>query len=267
MDGLKDKGSIHTCFGTAIHHAIQAWLDLLFNGAKIKSKIFDIETSFKDKLLEEFKANVTVNEDGSKTFYCDQDTLKEFYLDGCAILKHVRQHQKDFFPTEGYELVGCEVPLDMMVAPKVKFVGFVDIIVRHKRTKKITIFDLKTSTKGWFYEKKDPKKLNQLLLYKEFYSKQFDVKLEDIDVQFVILKRKLSEKSEWDKKRISRFEPSQGLVSVNKAKRSFELFVSSVFDVDGNVLLDNLKPTPSAQSCRWCSFRDNPALCSEAYKK
>jgi PD-(D/E)XK nuclease superfamily protein len=242
-------------------------MDLLFNGAKIKSKIFDLEGTFKDRLLTLFKAGIRTTDDGSKTFICDQDTLREFYLDGCDILAHVRKYQKEFFPTQGFELVGCEVELEIPVKPHVQFIGYVDIVVREKRTGKIIIFDLKTSKKGWFYEKKDPKKLHQLLLYKRFYAEQFGVDEDDIVVKFIILKRKIDENSEWAnaKKRIVGFEPSHGPISVKKASQSFEQFISTAFADDGTVLRENLTPTASDKNCRFCPYRENAELCSDSY--
>src|SRR5207253_1627683 len=103
-----DDKTIHLIFGTAIHEAIQHWLDLLYGGVKFKAQIFDIEDFFKEKLFELFKEEIKVGPAGEKIFLCDRATLQEFYLDGVEILRHVKKYQKEFFPTAGYELVGCE---------------------------------------------------------------------------------------------------------------------------------------------------------------
>src|SRR5690349_21485189 len=191
-DKLKpEDDSIHLIFGTAIHEAIQEWMDRLFNGTKVQAKHFDTGTFFKDRLFALFKEKIKVDADGNKTFLCDQDTLKEFYLDGLAILDHVQKYQKEFFPTAGAELVGCEVPLEVHLRQGIQFVGYLDLVIRYPRQKKIIIYDFKTSKRGWYHEKKDPKKINQLLLYKSFYSEIFNVPQEQIEVQFIILKRKV----------------------------------------------------------------------------
>jgi hypothetical protein len=247
-----DEPSIHPIFGHAIHLAIQEWLTLLYGPDKFKAKIFDIESCFKDALLEEFKTKAK-EVDGVKVFPCDQVTLREFYVQGCEILKYVRKHHKDFFPTSGHELLGCEIPLKFDLKPGVSYVGFIDIVVRDKRTGTIYIYDLKTSTKGWRYEKTDPKKLHQLLLYKYFYSKLFEVEIDDIEVQFIILKRTLNPDNKWDK-RVSTFEPPNGKPSVKKAVESFDRFISTTFADDGSVQVENLKPTPSKSACRFCPF-------------
>jgi hypothetical protein len=265
VDGIREGGSIHTVFGTAIHEAIQEWLQLRFNVSEFKAKIFDIEDFFKERLLTLFKEEIKHDADGHPTYLCDQSTLREFYSAGVEILRHVQQHRDQYFPSKGYELIGCEVPLEVALSEGIQFNGYIDIVIRHKRTGEIFIFDLKTSKRGWFYEKKDPIKINQLLLYKSFYAQQFDVDIEKVTVQFIILKREINENSEWTQSRISKFEPSQGKISVKKALTSFESFVNAAFRPDGQIKEDNLTPTPSEKNCRWCFFRGKPELCAQSY--
>ena len=58
---------------------------------------------------------------------------------------------------------------------------------------KFTIIDLKTSTRGWTSKnKKDEEKQFQLLLYKKFFAEQYNIPIENIDIEFmIIVKRKL----------------------------------------------------------------------------
>lgn len=270
FDKLKpDDKSIHLIFGTAIHEAIQAWMEKLYNGTKLQAQVFDMGGFFKDRLFELFKEGTVTAEDGTKTYVCDQDTLKEFYLDGLAILDHIRKYQKDFFPTKGVELVGCEIPLEVPLGQGIQFIGYIDLVLRYTKEKKIIILDFKTSKKGWWYEKKDPKKLNQLLLYKDFYAKVFDVDPDDIEVKFLILKRKVNEEAEYAsmKKRLVEFEPPHGPPSVRKAVNHFNEFVNTTFNENGEVLVENLKPTPSEKACRFCPFKLRKDLCPEGYYK
>ena len=262
----KNDASIHTAFGSAIHEAIQSWLAVRFSDKPTAIKnAFDINGVFKDELFRLFKEAITVDAvTKTKIYLCDQDTLREFYLDGCAILSHVRKYQNEFFPTAGYELIGCEVPLEMRLTNDVDFIAYIDIVIKHTRTNKIFIYDLKTSKAGWWHEKKDAKKTNQVLLYKEFYSRQYDIALENIFVSFIILKRKIKEDSQWDAKRIVKFEPSHGSISMKKMNTEFNTFISTTFGPDNTILLDNLIATPSKSACRWCPFRENKALCAES---
>lgn len=261
--------SVHLIFGTAVHFAIQAWMEKLYNGTKLQAQVFDMGAVFKDKLFELFKEGITVAEDGTKIYVCDQETLKEFYLDGIAILDHIRKYQKEYFPTPGVELVGCEIPLEVSLGQGIQFIGYIDLVLRYKREKKIVILDFKTSKAGWFYEKKDDKKLDQLLLYKDFYANVFDHLAEDIDVKFLILKRKVKEDAEWAaaRKRVVAFDPPQGWNNVKKARARFDNFVNTTFNESGEVITENLKPTPSEKACRFCPFKLNKDLCPDGYYK
>jgi hypothetical protein len=63
----------------------------------------------------------------------------------------------------------------------------------HEPTNTFKIIDIKTSTKGWNkWNKKDESKQFQLILYKNFFSKQFGIPKENIDINFIILKRKIN---------------------------------------------------------------------------
>lgn len=269
-DKLKpDESSIHLIFGTAIHEALQEWLVRLFSGDIKKTKLWDIEDFFKERLLTLFKEQIKTDDKGEKIFLTDKDTLKEFYADGRHILMYVLKRQKDLFPTKNFELVGCEIPLEMPINDKINFIGYIDIVIRNIKSNEVFIYDLKTSKAGWFHEKKDPKKLHQLLLYKRFYATQFDIDEDTIFVEFIILKRKINENSEWAsaKARAVKFNPSQGKISVKKAITSFNEFVSETFTDDGTVLVENLQSTPSEKNCRWCVFRTKKDLCPEGINK
>ena len=55
--------------------------------------------------------------------------------------------------------------------------------------------------------KPDKNKTDQLLLYKSFYSKQHDVPLDRIDVEYFIVKRKLYEGLDFPQRRVQTFVP------------------------------------------------------------
>jgi Holliday junction resolvase-like predicted endonuclease len=258
VDKLREPTNIHLIFGTAIHSTIQEWLTKVYENSK-KAKYFDLSSRLQEHLITLFKEGTTEVE-GVKKYPCTKEDLKEFYADGVAILDHVYRYRKAFFPPDS-ELIGCEIPLSVPLSKNVSFVGYIDIVIKHKDGT-IVIIDFKTSKNGWFYEKKDPKKLNQILLYKKFYAEVFEVDEDDIVVQFIILKRKVKPHPDFPVKHISKFEPANGKISVKKAAAAFNNFVTTTFDESGNVLLENLSPTPSKQNCRFCQFRSQKDLCS-----
>ena len=69
-------------------------------------------------------------------------------------------------------------------------VGYLDIVILDEFTNTLKIYDIKTSTMGWNkWMKKDENKTQQLLLYKQFYSKQYNHPVENIEVEYFIVKR------------------------------------------------------------------------------
>jgi CRISPR/Cas system-associated exonuclease Cas4 (RecB family) len=259
LDQFSD--SMDTVFGTAMHEVIQEWLHQHFENEK-KAKLIDLHIPFKDRLKELFKERSILNEQtGERTFVADKETLIEYYLDGCAILDHVRSHAKAFFPTQGHKLVGCEIPLEVQLNDHINYIGYIDLVI-HDTTKDLYyIYDLKTSRSGWVYQKKDPKKINQILLYKKFYAEQFGVDEKNIIPRFLILKRKIAENADFTILRLSKFEPSHGTPSINKAWSSFQNFLEECFTSTGEYN-DQVVATPSKSNCKYCPFR-NTIHCTE----
>lgn len=267
VDGHKlDDSSIHTVFGTAMHETIQDWLDVLYNKSETMAKTMYLHDGFKDKLLTLFKENTTVGENGEKTFLADKKTLMEFYEHGCLILTYIQNNYKKLFPTENTKLFGIEYELNAEVRPNVHYVGFIDIVTYNEVTKQYVLYDLKTSKSGWNeYQKKDPAKIGQLLLYKRFFANQLGIDEKNIKVEFVILKRTIFENASFPIPRVSKFEPSNGTPSVNKSWDSFQKFINTAFDTNGEYVNEQ-NATPSKENCRWCKFRDRKDLCSFSIK-
>lgn len=261
VDGHKiDDTSINTIFGTAMHEVIQEWLDVLYNKSETVAKSVYLHEGFKDKLLTLFKDN-TLETDKGKVFLSDKKTLMEYYEQGCKILDYVQQNYKKLFPTNNTVLYAIEYELSVEVKPGVQYIGYIDIVTHNTEDNTFVLYDLKTSRKGWSeYEKKDPIKLGQLLLYKTFFAHQVGVPEENITVEFVILKRTIYENSPYPIPRVSKFEPSNGKPSVNKNWNRFQDFVDKSFDDDGEYIVEQT-PTPSKDACKWCKFKSRKDLC------
>lgn len=268
VDGHKvDDTSINTIFGTAIHEVIQEWLDTLYNKSETVAKSVYLHDIFKEKLLTLFKEKVTVDENGNKTFLSDKKTLMEYYEQGCKIITYVQQNYKKIFPTSNTKLFGIEYELNAEIKEGVNYVGYIDIVTYNEATGKYVLYDLKTSRMGWTQDQKsDPTKVGQLLLYKTFFAQQEAVDIENVSVEFIILKRVISENSPYPIPRVSKFEPPNKTPSLNKNWDRFQLFVDNAFDDTGNYIVEQ-KATPSKEACRWCNFRDKPELCSVSVRK
>jgi len=268
VDGHKfDDSSINTIFGTAMHESIQNWLDTLYNKSESLAKTVYLHDTFKDRLLELFKENTTVAENGEKVFLADKKTLMEFYEQGCLILTYIQNNYKKIFPTSNVKLFAIEYELKAEVKPNVNYVGFIDIVTHNTLTDKYVLYDLKTSRSGWTQDQKsDPNKVGQLLLYKTFFAEQMGIPEDNISVEFIILKRIVAENTQFHIPRVSKFEPPNKAPSLKKNWARFQMFVDTAFDGEGNYINEQ-KATPSKEACRWCVYRDKKDLCSYGVKK
>lgn len=193
------------------------------------------------------------------------EELTEFYEDGVAILEFFKKKRNLFFSKKNCTLVGIEFPINGPILeeyPGVKMKGFIDLIIYDKALDKYIIYDIKTSTKGWSeYEKKDQTKVNQVLLYKRFFSKLKGIPEDKIDVQFFIVRRKINENLEFAPKRIQEFIPAHGKRKVNEAFEDIQNFVKEAFTPEGEY---QIKKYPKDTSkCRFCPYIDRPDLCDK----
>ena len=113
----------------------------------------------------------------------------------------------------------------------------------------------------------DKNKSNQLLLYKQFYSKQFNFPIDKIDVEFFIVKRKLYENMDFPQRRIQTFVPAIGTPSINKVNTSLKEFIDECFDEEGKHNEQHIyKKIVSTKNCKYCEFKDKPELCDRRSK-
>ena len=244
--------NIFLIFGTAMHEVIQTWLEVMYNDSIKNADKLNLEQRLHDKLIEGFKK--AKEEEGKEP--CTLEQLREFFQDGVEILDFVKKRRADYFGKRGYKLIGCEVPIDVDLKKNVKMVGYLDIVILDEITNTLKIYDIKTSTQGWNkWQKKDENKTQQLLLYKQFYSKQYNHPIENIEVEYFIVKRKLWENAMFPQKRVQKFSPASGTVSMNKVAKRLDTFLDLAFDDNGEQITDNIIATPSKKACKWCEFR------------
>ena len=253
IDKLKvSEPSIHLLFGTAMHEVIQKYLNVMYEYTAKRADQLNLERTLQEKMVEQF--NIDKENYGKEP--CTKEQLKEFFQDGCDILDFFKKRRGDYFSKKGYELIGCEVPVEMGLQKNLTWVGYLDIVMRDTIHDRIKIYDIKTSTMGWNkWMKADDNKTQQLLLYKQFYSKQYNHPIDKIDVEYFIVKRKLYENAKFPQKRVQKFIPASGTVSMNKVAKKLTKFIDEAFNEDGTHTKNELPPTPSKKACRWCEFK------------
>jgi len=195
--------NVHALFGTAIHAALQDFLETR------KMKV-EIATDMIDKMWDKMRANppsdvlsgddlekwkqsfskVDIKTPRGRVIVQGRETWKK---QARAILAEIPAFMDDNFPN--WEFVEAEHQLyEQVEGFEHAFKGFIDGVITclDKRGKKrlTWLIDWKTSTRGWFKEKKqDVMTKNQLILYKRFWCQKTGANFKDVRCAFVILKR------------------------------------------------------------------------------
>mgnify|MGYP001467067188 FL=1 len=266
-DGHKTfSPSIHTVFGTAFHETLQHYLDVMYEKSGAAADRENIEELLENNLREEYANQYKKN---NSQHFSNGEEIREFYDDGVEILKFIKKKRSAYFSKKGWYLIGCEIPISITpnnTYRNVIFQGYLDVVLYHEPTNTFKIIDIKTSTRGWNAKvKKDEEKHFQLILYKKFFSEQFGIPEKDIDIEFLITRRKVYLDGEYPQKRIQEFKPASGRNKLAKATRVLNEFITTVFDKDGYKEKDYY-PQPSKWNCTFCPFKENQKLCSAVGK-
>jgi len=254
IDGLSESTSnIHSVFGTAMHETLQHYLDKVLKISKTQAdKMINLKEFLKEKMRETY----IKESNNGELQVCTKAEMVEFLEDGNILLDWFQKSKNfnRFFSLKHDELVAIEQPINTKIAEGVNFMGFIDLVIKDTFNGKYKIIDFKTSTRGWSkYQKADPVKNAQILLYKKFYAELLKISEDIIDVEFIILKRKVKVVEDIPTYRMSRHVPANGKPSINKAWKGFKEFVDSVFDEAGNYR-DVEYPKKPSKLCDWCEF-------------
>jgi len=255
--------SVHTVFGTAMHEVIQDWLHVMYNqSAKVANDV-DLREQLKLKMREVYEKE----RKKTKESFTTAEELNSFFLDGLEILSYLKKKRSSYFSMKNTYLAGIETDIVQEIRPNVYFKGYIDLVFYNKLADTYTIIDIKTSTRGWTdYDKKNDAKIAQILLYKEFFAKQFNVDVDQINVEYFILRRKINEDAEFVARRVQEWRPASGKVKRGKAVKLLNEFVENAFKDGGYNKEGNFLPTPSKSACRFCPYKDDKSLCNVAIK-
>lgn len=257
------KPSVYLVYGTAMHETIQSYLKKMYETSGKAADEMDLDKLLEERLVENYKQSI---EENNKEHFSTKEELKEFLADGQATLDWFKKNRAKYFSRKTSELVGIEIPILLPVIddiPNVLMNGSIDFIIYEKAVDKYTIYDIKTSTKGWSdYEKKDQTKINQILLYKRFYSKAMNVPEDSIDVKFFIVKRKVFNHPDFPTYRVQEFTPANGKKKVQDAFDDLSKFIRECFTVDAKHQTERLY-SKNLNSCKFCPFTNRPDLCDK----
>ena len=244
------KGNIYTLFGTAIHETIQAYLVCYYERTIKEADNLPLVDILKYRLEENFK--ISKKQYGDE-FEVSKEDMVEFFNDGIKIIEEFKKRKSSYFPKKNTELVGIEVSLNFGLPKDMNFVGYMDVVLHNKVTGRVKIIDIKTATMGWNkYQKADKNKTNQLLLYKKFFSDERDIPIDKIEVEYLILKRRLYENMDFPQKRIQTFSPASGKPSINKVMNRLQEFIDECYDENGKIINHDYEKCAKHLKCRLC---------------
>jgi hypothetical protein len=260
LKNLRTKDpSIHTVFGTAFHETFQDYLKVYYNKLDNSFKNYKYKDRLKEFIIENYKKDVKDIE-----HFSTPEELNEFWTDGNVIFEELLPNIGSYFDNNRYDLLGIEVPLYTDASEidyDVKMLAYIDIVLYDKVMNTVVLVDIKTSFKGWNkYMRNDKLKQAQLLFYKYYFSKQYNVGYENINVKFLIVTRKL----DYGDSRVSLFSIAESKEEIENSILELTNFVENCFETDGSYKQNQIYYAVSGdrnKNCKFCEFKDRENLC------
>jgi hypothetical protein len=266
IDKLKQPPNIHLAFGSAMHESLQEYFELMYNKSIKQADAFDIHEDFQQrfmKMYKDYKEQIGEN-------FSTKKEIMEFVNDGLNIIDFFLQRRQMYFSKRGTRLLGIEMPIltpPHKEHPNIMLYGKLDLVFYDEDLQKVTIWDIKTSTRGWGkWDKENKIKMAQMVLYKKYFAEQYNVPVDSIDCKYFIVKRKVPKDPKYPAmaSRIQTYEPSSGKVTMNRVSKYLHEFIDDCFKDDTYQMKDYTK-NPSDKNCRWCPFKDKPELCDKEH--
>ena len=266
IDKLKQPPNIHLAFGSAMHESLQEYFELMYNKSIKQADAFDIHEDFQQRFMKMYK---DYKEQIGENFSTKKEII-EFVNDGLNIIDFFLQRRQMYFSKRGTRLLGIEMPIltsPHKEHPNIMLYGKLDLVFYDEDLQKVTIWDIKTSTRGWGkWDKENKIKMAQMVLYKKYFAEQYNIPVDSIDCKYFIVKRKVPKDPKYPAmaSRIQTYEPSSGKVTMNRVSKYLHEFIDDCFKDDMYQMKEYTK-NPSDKNCRWCPFKDKPELCDKEH--
>lgn len=221
LDGHRATNyGIHLDFGTAIHAAIERY----------KTRKNAQPLDYCVKLFRRYFSLLWKHRNSKYSENDRKQDHKTFLEAGERILRHMHECT-EFWETEVvYNEHPLLIEIDRTDDFKVKFKGFIDMVVKGKDARGNTILwvlDFKSCSWGWDREKCQDKHLHaQLFLYKHFLCKKFNLNPDQVRTGFILLKKRPRK----DDCPVEFFKVSAGPVSVQRALDSFNSTLTEMYE-------------------------------------
>jgi len=235
-----------------MHETMQEWLTVMYHDKVKAANEIDLHKLLYANMVKSYRmGKAMMNGDHFST----QDQLTQFWIDGKHILDYLKKKRGAYFTSKTMMLAGVETLLYQEIKPGVMFKGLVDLVFYHPNTDRWTIMDIKTSTSGWRdNQKKNPNLTAQVILYREFFAKQFGIDKDKIEVEFFIVKRRVPKDAEFAimQRRVQQFKPSSGPRKTKAVVESMNKFINDVIGDNGEYIDKDYKCKNALGKCEHC---------------
>lgn len=240
--------SIHLIFGNSIHSAIELSIKEKWNS---KKRIEHFRETFIKEMMDNMKDTPE---------YADTEN---FANQGENILR-ILNTEKIF---EKFDIIGVELPLYEPLFANYHFKGFIDLILKDKKTGKIVIIDWKTSGEEWDVSKKKKNKifLSQMRYYKYFYSRKYNIPFDDIECKYVVLNRLLSKKC--PELGYGKLQTVEIFSNESEIESSLQMLAETIRDIHIRNDFKKAKLNDNKGACYFCPHKNNPTLCNSNPKQ
>lgn len=248
---VEEETSIHLIFGNSIHKAIEMGIK---NNSNVEERILIFKEDFTREMQNKLMGTPEFQEMNN---YVDQ---------GENIIRSLSTEKI----LEKYDVVGVELPLYEKLSGNFHFKGFIDLILKDKKTNRFLIIDWKTSGEPWDIskKKKDITFMAQMRLYKYFFGRKINESFDNIDCKYVVLNRLKSKKC--PELGFGEIQPVEIFSDLNDIESS----ILAVAETIKKIHIDNYFPKAKFQNktgnCFFCPYKNNFSLCDsdpEQYKK
>lgn len=167
-----------------------------------------------------------------------------------------------------YEIVAIEEALYENLHLNYFFKGFIDLVVRHKVTRRYKIIDWKTSGTDWNVnqKKKDQIFLAQMRFYKFFWGKKNNVSLSEIDCGYIVLNRLRDKKN--PKSFPGRIQEVDIASTEDEIKDSLEKLAQTIKMIHIDKCFPKVKHTSGVGGCIFCPLKGGKhPLCNSSDKQ
>lgn len=247
---LQQPPSIHLYFGNAIHSAIETTLKEFLD---IEKRVDFFRSTFTKDMMDNMKDTA----DFKNNFY-------DFLDQGEHILR-ILDFEKIF---QDYEIIAIEEALYENVHLNYYFKGFIDLVIRHKITKRYKIIDWKTSGTDWDIKKKkrDEIFLAQMRFYKFFWGKKNNVDMDEIDCGYIVLNRLRDKKD--SKSFPGRLQEVNVDATMDEIKSSLTNLAQTLKMIHIDKQFPKIKQTSGVGGCIFCPLKGGKhPLCDSSNKQ